>query len=73
MQPSSRRRKEVATPKRRRKKTIAEECGVDAAIEVLDCIGGDLPDGAYFAMAEEMGLDPCDLATDADFEEGEGG
>lgn len=25
--------------------------------ETLDIIGGDLSDGAYFAMAEEMGLD----------------
>ncbi len=42
-----------------KKKTKTE---IQAQIEVLDIIGGDLPDGAYFAMAEEMGLDISDFA-----------
>lgn len=31
-------------------------------IDLLDDIAGDLGDGAYFAMAEEMGIDPEDFA-----------
>lgn len=30
-------------------------------IELLDDIAGDMPDGAYWAMADEMGLDPSDF------------
>ncbi len=47
--------------KKRHKKS--QECTGDddysdanAQRELLDIIGEDLPDGAYFAMAEEMGV-----------------
>lgn len=29
--------------------------------ELLDMVGGDLPDGAYFAMAQEFGLEAEDF------------
>jgi hypothetical protein len=40
--------------------------GVPKAVrkELLDDIGDDLPDGAYFALAEEMGLEVEDLIDD---------
>ncbi len=35
--------------------------------DVFDCVASDdLPDGAYFAMAEEFGLEPEDLIEDED-------
>jgi hypothetical protein len=33
--------------------------------DVFKCVApGDMPDGAYFAMAEEFGLEPEDLVDD---------
>lgn len=37
-----------------------------ARIEVLDCIADDMSDGAYFAMAEDMGIDIDDFMEDID-------
>lgn len=33
----------------------------EGAIAAFECMADDLPDGAYFAMAEEFGLDVEDL------------
>jgi hypothetical protein len=33
----------------------------DARRAAFECMAEDLPDGAYFAMAEEFGLEPTDL------------
>lgn len=44
----------------------AYQMGQRAALD-----GMDLPDGAYLAMEEEMGLDPYDVDFDEDEGEGE--
>lgn len=61
---------------RRKKKTATkrwEDCGRkprdqrDTRIdpELASALCDDLPDGAYFAMMEELtGLEPCDLVED---------
>lgn len=34
-------------------------------VETADCIADDLPDGAYWAMMEELtGMDVCDIAEE---------
>lgn len=38
-------------------------------LETLESIYGDLPDGAYFAVLEENGIDTSDLAAMSDYEE----
>ena len=38
------------------------------ASELLEMIGSDLPDGAYFALASELGVDPMGLVDDNDDE-----
>jgi hypothetical protein len=43
--------------------TIREEFGTDAALTVLEGYD-DLPDGAYFAVAEELGLSVEDFVGD---------
>lgn len=49
-----------------KKKTLKQEVGRKAARETLDIMADDMPDGAYFAMAEEMGLDIEDFIDDED-------
>ena len=44
-------------------RTIRQRYGKEGARAVLDGMD-DLPDGAYFAMAEELGLDVEDLIDD---------
>jgi hypothetical protein len=34
-------------------------------VQMLHDVGGDLPDGAFFALAGEFGLDVDDLCGDA--------
>ena len=41
-----------------------EDCDPDVRRDVFECIADDLPDGAYFAMAQEFGLEPEDLIDD---------
>lgn len=38
-----------------------EDVGKEGAKAVLDEVGADLPDGAYFALADDLGLDVDDL------------
>ena len=56
-----------ATPRRRQYrnfKEILEQSDKKIAREILDDVYGDLPDGAYFAVAEEFGLEPEDFIED---------
>lgn len=45
------------------KNTAREFNAIDkeSRIAAFECMADDLPDGAYFAMAEEFGLSPEDL------------
>ena len=38
-----------------------QDMDAEARRDVFACIAGDLPDGAYWAMAEEFSLDAGDL------------
>lgn len=38
-------------------------------LDLLDVIGDDLPDGAYFALAEEIGVDWDEVSKDLREEE----
>lgn len=41
--------------------------GVKMDFELADNIYGNLPDGAYYAIMEEMtGLEPCDMISEDD-------
>lgn len=44
-----------------REETENEYGSKEGAIAAFECVAEDLPDGAYFAMAEEFGLEPEDL------------
>lgn len=39
-----------------------------AKLDNLDAMYGDLPDGAYFAVLEENGVDTGDMAAMAEYE-----
>lgn len=47
-----------------------DNCEPDVRREVFECVAGDLPDGAYFAMAQEFGLEPEDLIDEEDGDHG---
>lgn len=44
--------------------TETKDLPVDARRAAFEMMAEDLPDGAYFAMAEEFGLSPEDLVDD---------
>jgi len=47
-------------------KTLAEDCGVDAAKAVYDKAKDSLSEDQRRALAERLGLKPSDLAEDDD-------
>lgn len=64
--PISKKGKEVSVPDTEGNKTLAEDCGVDAAKAVYDRSKDSLSEDQRRELAERLGLKPSDLTEDDD-------